>query len=360
MTEPPTFEEYLSSADPAEIRDLQRRNAQLEKQLERYRSGDRIIRETIREIFSTHAPLRIPAPPRVSRSKQREVAVLHLSDTQIGKVTSSYSTDVAEARILELGRKAVRITQVRRMAAAIDEIRLYLGGDLVEGEDIFPHQAHMIDVPLIEQAVKRGPAVLVRLVLYLLTHFHRVKVLSVPGNHGRNGSKGTRSHPATNWDTIVAEVARGMLLGPEDVPRKELAGRLEFSISPSFYLVDRMPGDWGNLLVHGHQVNGGFGGFPFYGVGKKIAGWADSIHEPWDYLWFGHFHTYGSLVINHRLWLANGTVESDNEFAREQIASQNKPCQRLAFFDAEHGLIADHQVFLDDRLPQARRFIHGG
>lgn len=83
MSEPPSFAEYLSSADPAEIRDLQRRNAQLEKQLERYRSGDRIIRETIREIFSTHAPLRIPPPPRVSRAKQRELVEVKMQNQRM-------------------------------------------------------------------------------------------------------------------------------------------------------------------------------------------------------------------------------------------------------------------------------------
>ena len=37
------------------------------------------------------------------------------------------------------------------------------------------------------------------------------------------------------------------------------------------------------------------------------------------------------------------------------MAATGHPCQRFAFFDADHGLVADHQVYLHDagtRLPQ--------
>jgi hypothetical protein len=61
------------------------------------------------------------------------------------------------------------------------------------------------------------------------------------------------------------------------------------------------------------------------------------------------------MVLNHRILLANGTTESDNDYAQEQLAACGHPCQRLAFFNAKHGLIADHQVFLAERLPQRKR-----
>jgi len=339
---------------PEEIQDLQRRIVALDKQASRYRSGTYVIRETLSQIFKAPPKIHVPRLPRATKRPRTEHAVLHVSDTQLGKITTSYDMRVARQRLLLLAQKTVEITDVRRAGAKIDTLHCYLGGDLVEGEDIFPHQAHLIDQPLLEQAVKEGPMIFVSMLLYLLSHFRKIHVKCVAGNHGKSSFRG---HPRTNWDTVCSEVVRYMLLGSTEFPRKELLDRLTFEIADAdFYIVDTMPGGWGNLLVHGHQIKGGFGGFPFYGVGKKVGGWADTIAVPWDYLWFGHFHTFGKLVINHRLWLANGTTESDNEYAHEQIASQNHPCQRLAFFTEKQGLIADHQVFLDDRVPQARRF----
>jgi hypothetical protein len=343
------FDQWAS--DTAE--DNERRVVQLEKQLRRLRSRERVIRDTLNEIFSTPPRLSVPPLPKLKKGKRTETAVAHISDTQLGKDTTSYNMRVARDRLLLYARKVVEITEARRSDASIPELRVYLGGDLVEGENIFPAQAHQIDANLLEQAVKVGPAIFVDMLLYWLKHFERVHVDAVPGNHGFGSRFG---HPATNWDTVCAHVARAVLMGAGTNPRREVIGRLSFQIHEGFHFVDRLPGGWGNLVVHGHQIRGGFGGFPFYGVGKKVAGWSDSIDEPWDYLWFGHYHTFGQLVINHRLWLANGTTESGNDYALEQIASRNVPCQRLSFFNASHGLIADHQVFLDKRVPQSLRF----
>jgi hypothetical protein len=358
MTEQETdkgFEKWASKKPtvPEEIKDLQRRITQLTEQLKKYRSGTRVIEDTLQAIFEVPPEITVPTAPRRSKKPNIETAVLHVADTQFGKETSSYNMEVARKRLMVLASKVVAITETRRAFASIDTLHLYLGGDLVEGEDIFPHQAHLIDRPLLEQAVDEGPSIFVSMILYLLEHFRQIKVFSIWGNHGRVSK---RAHPHTNWDTICAKVIKGILLGSSDNPRRELKDRLTIDIADKdFYIVDTLPGGWGNLLVHGHQIKG-YSTFPFYQAGVKVARWADIIDTPWDYLFFGHFHTFGSLVINYRLWLANGSIETDNDYAREHIGSQNHPCQRLSFFSESQGLISDHQVFVEPRIPQAKRF----
>ena len=70
--------------------------------------------------------------------------------------------------------------------------------------------------------------------------------------------------------------------------------------------------------------------------------------EEWTYLAFGHFHQFAFGTLNKRYFIANGTTESSNVYAQEQLAASGDPCQRLAFFERKHGLIADHQIFLDN------------
>jgi hypothetical protein len=272
----------------------------------------------------------------------------------MGKITKSYDTEVCEARILKCIEKTSYITDLRRNIARIDELHLYLGGDMIEGEDIFPHQAHEIDSSVFEQAVVNFPRAAVKAVLAALEHFPRVKVFCVTGNHGRNGPKSTRSSPKTNWDGVAYETARAILLGTAEHPRKELASRLTFEIAEDFWIVDRVF-QWGNLMVHGHQIGGGFGGFPWYGAGKKAWGWIDSIEEKWDNLFFGHFHTAASATLNMRRFYANGTTESDNGFAKEQLAACGTPCQRLIFMDAKHGVVSDGLIQLAKVVPNAVR-----
>lgn len=341
-----------------DVKLLQKENASLRRKLDRMRTGEGLIVEAVKDSWEIPPDLKYPKIPPVKEMGKGspEIACLHISDTQIGKMTATYDTEVADRRLQWLARKTIRTTQVRRNGSKIDEIRIYLGGDMIEGEDIFPHQAHTIDSSVFEQAVKNAPAILARCILTLSGEFRKVKVVCVAGNHGRNGPRGTRAHPKTNWDTVCYEVMKLMIMGTKENPTP-LAKRCEFEVSDHFYYVDRVF-DWGNLMVHGDQITGGFAGFPWYGTAKKAWGWIDSIPQPWDYLWFGHFHTYASAVLNHRTFLCNGTTESDNVFAQAQLAAAGFPCQRLSFFNESNGLISDNQIFLTDegtRVPQRMR-----
>jgi len=282
-----------------------------------------------------------------------EIAVLQISDTQIGKVTADYNSDIAEERISKLVERVIRITDVRRAGATINEIHVALDGDMVEGEAIFAHQAHTIDQSVFDQAINRGPRIFVDVILTLLKHFERVKVFGICGNHGRNGPRNGGANPRTNWDRVLYSTTRHILKGCAAAPRQDAnLNRLEFVVPDTFYYVDRIFG-WGALHVHGHQINGGGAGFPISGTTKKAFGWIDSIPTPWDYMYFGHFHTYTSGTLNHRVWFCNGTTESANTFAQEQLAATGDPVQRLQFYDETHGMIADYPIYLGgQRFPR--------
>lgn len=336
-------------ADSDNVKLLAKANRELKKQLQKQKSGEKLIVDAISEFLESQSfEIEIPKMPNLPNKSDEEIAVLHISDTQIGKVTSTYDKAIAEQRLISLIQKTIKITNMRRSAARIDEIRVYLGGDMVEGEEIFPHQAHEIEESVYDQAMYTAPLILVKCILMLLKNFKKVKVICVPGNHGRNGSRATRANPRTNWDNVCYRTTKLLLLGEKE----QIEDRLEWSDNEEWFAVDHVF-DWGNLIVHGDQIRGGFGGFPWYGTAKKAWGWIDSIPVPWDYLWFGHFHTYaGPVTLNKRTFLANGTTESDNTYAQSELAAAGFPCQRLTFFNADHGLIADHQIFLTNkRIP---------
>ena len=347
------IKEEISEEESYTIRLLRKTVKNLKRKVDGLASNDELISEAVKQSYEEPPDLHVPKIPEKNKSnKKEEIAVLHLCDLHIGKITSTFDSMVAEERLMLLSEKVKNIANVRRTSAKIEELRIYLGGDMIEGEDIFSHQAHIIDQSLFDQAVKNGPAMVANCVLSLLDTFRSIKIFTVPGNHGRNGPKGTRSHPRTNWDNVFYEVLKLYLLGPTD-NRKETKNRIQINISEEFYIVDNVY-DWGNLIVHGHEIRGGFAGLPWYGVAKKAWGWIDSIPHAWDYLWFGHFHTYASATLNHRIFLANGSIESDNEFAQQNMSAAGFPCQRLCFFDKKNGLISDNQVYLtkaSERVP---------
>ena len=349
MSEAKPFEEWMQEQpppDPEEIRRLKAEIANLTKRIRGLRGGEEIIKTAVDEAFTEPPDLIIPKPPKSTGRGREETAILHLSDTQIGKVTETYNSAVADERIQRAAKKTAMIADLRRSRARVDVCKVYLGGDLVEGENIFPGQAHQIDQGVFDQAVMHGPAVFARAVNYLLGHFDKVEVWEVDGNHGRAASKGVGSHPRTNWDKVAVHVLRTMFSGPVAAPATK--GRLSFHISDTWHTVDTVYG-FPLMMVHGDQISGGFAGYPWYGVGRKALAWGESVRNwqgPRRFLFHGHFHQLTRWSLGQITVLGNGTTESNNEYARSEIGFSSVPEQRLAFFGPEQGLIADHALYL--------------
>ena len=333
-----------AGADERAIAELRRVNEDLRRKLLAQGGQGGLILEAVQQSFEGYEPPAIPTPKAAKRKPELEVAVAHLSDTQFGKVTRTYHSGIAFARVQEFADRVVKCIERHREYATVEEVHLYLGGDMIEGELIFPGQAHLIDQSVFDQAVRTCPDAIARCILTLAACVQKVKVIAVAGNHGRPGSKHAGSHPRTNWDRVCYEVAR-MMLGKQP--------RVEWQIADDFFAVNNVLGHK-HLIVHGHQIRGGFGGFPFYGVGKRAWGWIDAIEEEWHHLYFGHFHTMTTGNLNGRWWFANGTTESDNDYAREELSASGVPVQRLQFWNHEHGLVADRPIYLRTGL-KARR-----
>ena len=324
---------------PPHLKVAQREIKDLKRKLALNESGADIIIQTVREIFGEEPPeYEVPPCAKQGKKDSSEIAVLHLSDLQIGKTTTSYDTAVAHERLRLVGQKAVEIIGLRQKIARVDELHLLLGGDLIEGERIFATQAHEIDTPLIRQACIDAPNAILSVIRSLLPMVPKIHVHSVRGNHGRDDHE---SSPATNWDTVVGLVLEQMA--------KPCKGRVTFNIAIEDWKRTFTTYGWRHLLCHGHQIRGMLG-FPWYGFGKKTQGWYQTV-EPYDFVWTGHFHTAAAFVINNIMCLANGTTESDNAYAQEELAAGGHPCQRLAMFNESHGLIADMLLHLGERRP---------
>jgi len=160
------------------------------------------------------------------------------------------------------------------------------------------------------------------------------------------GGYSRRMHnPTTNADRMLYSVLREVLSAEK---------RLRFVIPEAerernWYAVDYPVGqDFGVLLFHGDQIRGGFAGFPFYGVAKKVWGWrSGAVREPFRYAVFGHFHTPTRMTLNDITVWANGTVESSNTYAQEELAASGRPTQLVLFAHPRVGVSAEYWVTLD-------------
>lgn len=280
----------------------------------------------------------VPAPKYRVGKGDGEHAVALVSDLQLAKVTPTYTSEICEQRMEEYAQKIIKLAEIQRTDHPVDEITVTCLGDIVEGVEIFPGQQWLIDAGLYRQVTVDGPRIMINFFRTLLGAFKKVHVVWVIGNHGRIGRKGTFD-PETNADRMLGNIIQMLL---ENEPRIDFVvpdGRGE----RNWYAVAEV-GNYKALCIHGDQIRG-HSGFPWYGLGKKVQGWAaGAIPEDFQDVFMGHFHQVARVPLNNRTVWANGSTESYNTYAQENLAAMSDPQQWLLFVDPEKGKVTASYV----------------
>lgn len=319
------------------LRRAQRKLTKREEYLEAYRTA---VYEAARDAaLIVGVPDPIPPPPARKKRGASEVAVLHLTDWQLGKRTSSYNSDVCEERVQRVVQKTLRLIDIQRADHPVDRARVLLGGDMVENLGIFPGQAHEVDSSVVVQ-VFRAAALVEAVVLALLEKVREVEVDCTDGNHGRIGRRG--DHPdEDNFDRFVYEIARKALAGQK---------RLKWNQQEKFY-APIVEGEYRAILVHGDQVKQWGGAFPGHGLLKKATAWkAGGIKFNFRDVYIGHLHQPIVLQMpDAGLLRMTPSTESDSDYASEFVGAIGRPAQRLNFVSPAKGIVtAEYLIWLDD------------
>jgi hypothetical protein len=289
---------------------------------------------------------RTPKPTVDRRKGEDETAVITFSDLQLGQVTSSYNSEIAEQRVQQYADKIIRLTELQRASHPIRRAKLYMLGDLIEGELIVPSHPHQVDSSVYAQVALNGPRILTDFIRRLLEVFEAIDIVSVPGNHGEVGGPARKMYnPETNFDRMLSVITKQLFDASGE-------SRLSWDIPAgygrsSFYAVDYV-GDVGFMLWHGHQARrtSSSSHLPFY---KLVMGWrSGAIPEPFAVSICGHHHTPTFLTMNSVQHYINGTFASDSEYAVERLASNSRAAQWLLFARPGRGVTASYLVTLDD------------
>jgi hypothetical protein len=337
------FEEDAQSAD--EVARLKRQLNTLSRQLHetKHRHADYIaavetaVQETIERIHIEP----VPRPVLTTLTGGEEYAVPLLSDLQTGKITPDYNSEVAAERVRRYAEKIIELTDIQRLHHPVRHCHIPMLGDMLEGVTIFPGQQWLIDSTLYDQMFNTTPVILAEFVRTLLAHFETVTVWAVDGNHGRLGRRGDFG-PMDNADRMVYRVLALLL---RDEPRFELKMR-DPQGERNWYQVMEL-GEYRAMLIHGDQIRG-HSGFPWYGLGKKVNGWASGgVPERFTDLMMGHWHQRAMIPLNSKCVWVNGSTESTNTYASENLAAQSDPSQWLLFVDPAAGRVtASYGIYL--------------
>ena len=345
------IDKLLAEAESKQIQALKTDNIKLLKQLDKAKNKKEELIDAVYEAVSVNLKLwnkpKVPNPRPSKRTTSEEIAIAVLSDIQLAKITPDYNTEVAERRVIAYAEKVVELANIQRKAHPIRKCAVFAAGDIIEGELIFPGQSHLIDSSLYKQVTLDGPRIMTQFFDILLANFEEVDVTWVIGNHGHLGGRNRKDyHPDSNADRMLGRIM-SMIYRDEK--------RIKWTIPDStgdnhWFSIANLGKKCRFFIWHGDNVRG-FSGFPWYGFGKKLQGWktlaANKLMPDFDYAIAGHFHTPTTMYLNDiRLWV-NGSTESYNTYALEQLASMGRPCQWLLFCKPNTGVTAEYLVNLE-------------
>jgi len=336
-----------------EKRELRQANYRLARQLQRLREDrDEVVRAVIESVKTAAMALEIPSVPSPAIAKSRgnhreEQAIICVGDLQLAKVTPTYNTSVCERRMQTYAEAIRSIISIQRADHPVKVARVYMLGDIIEGELIFPHQPYQIDASLFTQLMVDGPRILINFLRTLLTFVDRVHCVCIPGNHGNIGGRGWKAYsPATNADRILyAHIQAALANEPRiswAIPYQEHEA--------AWYAVDY---PWapdtrgGNLLFHGHQIPNASSA-SVATVARRIWGWSSGgVPEPFDNVFYGHWHTPKYSQANRIKIICNGSTESTNTYAQERLSAIGQPVQFLGFTHPRRGITAHYWCELE-------------
>jgi len=323
-----TSEVELRSIVDEKIQELESRILEKDRILESYRRDHGVLDLFFREV-ETHIDKTPPQPMLYKPVRKTSVdspcaAVMHITDAHMGAIQiaseiegfGEYSPEISRSRQMTFAKKIIDWTETNRSAYTIPELHILVTGDLISGdihEELRITNAFPAPVQVVEAA-----NVLSDQISMVAPHFEKVVVQFVSeDNHARLTKKPQAKEAGYNsFNYLVGYIAK---------ERTSRLPNITFNIYPQYEAVVNVMGRR-YLLCHGHNVLG-WGGFPWYGVERKIAREAVKRMNAPDCTKFhkvigGHWHT---PICTPLYWFGgsvSGTDAYDHRSGRHSEPSQ--------------------------------------
>ena len=285
----------------------------------------------------------VPAKPQyiVDKAKFDETEVMVLSDLHFGKLVELEGEVKFDKRIAEERFKSITASMLHLNASymsnhKMDELVILLLGDIVDGEIIYEGQVYNQDMSLLDQVSLAARLIKKELIDPVSQLFNRVRIVSVPGNHGeiRNQAGVHMMHPRTNFDTVVALMLQ---MGCQDLKN------VEFEIATTNLHTTMIRG-WKFLLAHNlpSATSSGFR--------KKYGGYFERFR--FDVSVHGHWHTPEWTYFNTKPIVQNGSLPGTDDYAVE-LAFNTVPLQVMFTVSDKRPVALRWEVDVGHRIKEA-------
>ena len=344
--------EHKTKEDVMKKRTLRQDRRTLERE-ENVRATARNYKKALKYIEELE--LHLDAKGRLERSKRTHIirsykkkstdeatAVACLSDVHIGeRITpeqvnglNEYSMAIAKQRLDKYFSRIVKLTDKERQDVHIDNLVLFLGGDIIDGalhlDTIMSNETPEI----MKQAVTAQSHIRSGL-HFLEKHFKNITVICKDGNHGRVTYR--VHHSSRQGNSLEWYMFHNLA---HEFPQFTWINEHALHTYMTFY-----KGQQGEKTVrfhHGDTIHFGGVNGPYTYLNRRRYQWNAGKRADIDVI--GHLHMYR---VNPNGWVLNGSVVGYNPFAVSLGAEYERPQQAFFLMDKHRGMTVNIPILFD-------------
>ena len=267
--------------------------------------------------------------PSMGENKSEAVAVAVATDWHLGCTIrpeqvsglNTFDVAIAKARIKTFFERVVRLIRKERQDVTVNELVLFLGGDLIDGA------LHLDTIMSNEIAEPIHQAVLAQELIeaglnYLMNHSgcKNITVVCADGNHSRITAK---MHSNSRQGNTLEYFMYYNLAHRFPTLKWVIAEGLHTYLDVLGHTV---------RFHHGDTIS--FGGVqgPYMYLNRRIYQWDEGIKA--DYSVQGHLHCY---TVGTRRWLINGSLIGYSPYALTFGSEAQPPIQAFFLLDKKRG-----------------------
>jgi len=258
-----------------------------------------------------------------SKTKQYEDMALVWSDMHTGMINRhpltkkvTYNEEIQERELQTLLRGVLRFQQLYKTSYNIETLHIFDVGDNITNDRIYEGQLAEITCGVGEQVIK-CVNYQSDFIKKCLTVFPKIKMIKVPGNHGRTTSKPISEEASNSFEYLAGQI---LVERFRDNKRVEIIVPNSYSYTPTIH-------NHKYLMTHGNIVRGG----SLNSIEKAIKDIASlAYREFYDLIIIGHFHTSLKLRITPETdLLVNGCFIPYDDYAYTKLHKFSSPTQYL-------------------------------
>jgi hypothetical protein len=292
--------------------------------------------EAIKRLAKVRPQSPIKARHGIRKSEATAIAVM--SDVHYGEQftkeqtngVSEYNTTICRIRCAKFFERIVRLTNKERQDIPVDELVLFLGGDLIDGAlHLDTIMANEISEPIKQAAAMQSIIEAGILLIIKEGNFKKITVVCCDGNHGRITTK--QHHHSRAGNALEHYMYYNLAMRFEEI--SWYVGDSMLKYVPIYDSVIR--------FMHGDRISfGGVNGFYTY-LHRKLYEWDTAVRA--DFTVLGHLHQYTPT----RRYLVNGSVPGYNPFSIAIGAKKEPPIQAFMLWDKLRGPTVHIPILVD-------------